>query len=162
MKRRRPRAFWMQGLRPARRYAIELEGVSNRKDRAGEPVVLLLRINRLPLFFVLSTARRAQHITYIRAWCQERCSVPGLVVDPSSDWCSAAVMQGSLITPDSSNPDLTIVAVSHDRPGELPSGGEVNLWGALEGRLRTPWQGVEAILHVGGQVWRLGETLGRV
>lgn len=62
---------------------------------------------------------------------------------------------GSLITPDSSHPDLNIVAVSHDRPGELPSGGEINLWGALEERLRSPWQGVEAILHIGGQVWRL-------
>lgn len=48
------------------------------------------------------------------------------------------------------------MAVSHDRPGELPSGGEINLWGALEERLRSPWQGVEAILHVGGQVLRLG------
>lgn len=36
MKRRRPRAFWVQGLRPARRYAIEFEGVSNRGDRTGE------------------------------------------------------------------------------------------------------------------------------
>eukprot|EP00903_Cladosiphon_okamuranus_P007797 g7546.t1 len=93
MKRRRPRAFWMQGLRPARRYTIEFEGVSNKKDRIG-----------------------------------------------------------SLITPDSSHPDLAIVAVSHDRPGELPSGGEINLWGVLEERLRSPWQGVEAILHLGGQV----------
>ena len=36
MKRRQPRAFWMQGLRPSRRYAIEFEGVSNNKDRTGE------------------------------------------------------------------------------------------------------------------------------
>lgn len=36
MKRRRPRAIWIQGLRPARRYAIEFEGVSNKKDRTGE------------------------------------------------------------------------------------------------------------------------------
>ncbi|CAN0277654.1 unnamed protein product, partial [Ectocarpus sp. 12 AP-2014] len=94
MKRRRPRAFWVQGLRPARRYAIELEGVSNRRDRTG-----------------------------------------------------------SLTTPDSSRPDLTLVAVSHDRPGELlPEGDEINIWSALGERLRSPWQGVEAVLHLGGQV----------
>ncbi|CAM9252372.1 unnamed protein product [Ectocarpus sp. 12 AP-2014] len=94
MKRRRPRAFWVQGLRPARRYAIEFEGVSNRRDRTG-----------------------------------------------------------SLTTPDSSRPDLTLVAVSHDRPGELlPEGDEINIWSALGERLRSPWQGVEAVLHLGGQV----------
>ncbi|CAM9540792.1 unnamed protein product [Scytosiphon promiscuus] len=93
LKARRPRAFWVQGLRPARRYAIEFEGVSNNRDRTG-----------------------------------------------------------SLTTPDSSHPDLTMVAVSHDRPGELPSGGEANLWGALVERLRSPWHAVEAVIHVGGQV----------
>ncbi|CAM9243711.1 unnamed protein product [Ectocarpus sp. 4 AP-2014] len=94
MKRRRPRAFWVQGLRPARRYAIEFKGVSNRRDRTG-----------------------------------------------------------SLTTPDSSRPDLTLVAVSHDRPGELlPEGSETNMWSALGERLRSPWQGVEAVLHLGGQV----------
>ncbi|CAM9145767.1 unnamed protein product [Ectocarpus sp. 8 AP-2014] len=94
MKRRRPRAFWVQGLRPARRYAIEFEGVSNRRDRTG-----------------------------------------------------------SLTTPDSSRPDLTLVAVSHDRPGELlPEGSETNMWSSLGERLRSPWQGVEAVLHLGGQV----------
>lgn len=41
MKGRRPRGFWMQGLRPARRYAIEFEGVSNKKDRTGEPTLYL-------------------------------------------------------------------------------------------------------------------------
>lgn len=41
MKRRRPRAFWMQGLRPARRYAIEFEGVSNKTDRTGELMLIL-------------------------------------------------------------------------------------------------------------------------
>ncbi|CAM9100798.1 unnamed protein product, partial [Hapterophycus canaliculatus] len=94
MVSRRPRAFWMQGLRPARRYAIEFGGVSNSGDRTG----------------------------------------------------------GSLTTPNSSHPDLTIVAVSHDRPGELSSGGEANLWGALGERLRSPWHAVEAVLHLGGQV----------
>lgn len=69
-----------------------------------------------------------------------------------------AEKSGSLITPDSSHPDLTIVAVSHDRPGELPSGGEINLWGALEERLRSPWQGVEAVLHLGGQVRQRGDA----
>lgn len=63
---------------------------------------------------------------------------------------------GSLTTPDSSHPDLTIVAVSHDRPGELPSGGEANLWGALGERLRSPWHAVEAVIHLGGQVWISG------
>lgn len=77
---------------------------------------------------------------------------------PSSSISSLAVQSGSLTTPDGSHPDLTIVAVSHDRPGELPSGGEINLWGALGERLRSPWQGVEAILHLGGQVWRLVQT----
>ena len=36
MKARRPRAFWMQGLRAARRYAIEFKGVSNAEARTGE------------------------------------------------------------------------------------------------------------------------------
>lgn len=39
MKGRRPRAFWMQGLRAARRYAIEFEGISNCEDRAGGCVI---------------------------------------------------------------------------------------------------------------------------
>lgn len=47
MKRRRPRAFWMQGLRHARRYAIEFEGVSNKKDRTGE-ATSFFRDYRLP------------------------------------------------------------------------------------------------------------------
>lgn len=57
-----------------------------------------------------------------------------------------------MTTPDSSHPDLNIVAVSHDRPGELPSGGEANLWAGLAERLSSPWQGVEAVIHLGGQV----------
>ncbi|CAN0156612.1 unnamed protein product, partial [Laminaria digitata] len=59
---------------------------------------------------------------------------------------------GSLTTPDSSRPDIAIVAVSHDRPGELPSGSEVNLWHSLAERLASPWQGIDAVIHVGGQV----------
>ncbi|CAM9438025.1 unnamed protein product, partial [Sphacelaria rigidula] len=94
MKGRRPRAFWMQGLRAARRYAIEFEGISNCEDRAG-------------------------------VWT----------------------------TPDSSQPDLNVVVISHDQPGELPATrGEQNLWRSLAGRLSSPWQGIEAIIHVGGQV----------
>lgn len=42
MKPRRPRAFWMQGLRPARRYAIEFEGISNRGDRTGDELLGLV------------------------------------------------------------------------------------------------------------------------
>lgn len=143
MKRRRPRAFWMQGLRAARRYVIEFEGVSNEKDRAGEPT-LLHRNEHLPLNvqdFPIRTRRRGSslfQVSHRRRRCLFRSGVLYNI--------------GSVITPDSSRPDLTIVAVSHDRPGELPSGGELNLWGALEERLRSPWQGVEAILHLGGQV----------
>lgn len=49
MKPRRPRAFWVQGLRPARRYAIEFEGVSNKEDRTGElPELLWLLGTMLP------------------------------------------------------------------------------------------------------------------
>lgn len=47
MKRRQPRAFWMQGLRPTRRYAIEFEGVSNKEGRTGEPTLLLGSNDRL-------------------------------------------------------------------------------------------------------------------
>lgn len=36
MERRRPRAFWMQGLRAARRYVIEFEGINNSADRNGD------------------------------------------------------------------------------------------------------------------------------
>lgn len=36
LKARCPRAFWIQGLRSARRYAIEFEGILNGRDRIGD------------------------------------------------------------------------------------------------------------------------------
>ncbi|CAM9456334.1 unnamed protein product, partial [Discosporangium mesarthrocarpum] len=35
LKARRPRAFWVQGLRPSRRYTIEFGGIDNKGDRKG-------------------------------------------------------------------------------------------------------------------------------
>lgn len=65
---------------------------------------------------------------------------------------TCASLTGSLRTPNNSDPDLTIVAVSHDQPGELPSVGETNLWSALGKKLGSPWQGVDVMIHIGGQV----------